>query len=79
MSTAFILINCDLGAEDSIIEELHKIDSVKEVHGTFGAYDIVAKVEDDKKEKIREIITWNIRNIPKIRTTLTLLESDSMN
>ncbi len=45
MTTAYVLINCDLGYEEQIIEELKHLSDVKEVHGTFGAYDILAKVE----------------------------------
>lgn len=73
MAKAYVLINCELGSEESIISELKGIDGVKEVHGTFGAYDILAKVESDQVEKLREIITWKIRKIPKIRSTLTLM------
>ena len=45
MSTAYVLINCDLGSEEKVISELKSIEGVVEVHGTFGAYDILAKVE----------------------------------
>ncbi len=63
MPEAYVLINCDLGSEESVIEELKHVDTVKEVHGTFGAYDIVAKVSSDKSETLRESITWQIRKI----------------
>ncbi len=77
MATAHVLINCDLGYEEQIIEELKHISDVKEVHGTFGAYDILAKVESDTVEKLKETITWKIRKIQKVRTTLTLLAIES--
>ena len=48
MTTAYVLINCDLGYEEQIIEELKHISDVKEVNGVFGAYDILAKVESDQ-------------------------------
>ncbi len=73
MAIAFVLINCELGSEESVISELKSIDGVNEVHGTFGAYDVLAKVESDQVEKLRETITWKIRKIPKIRSTLTLM------
>lgn len=73
MATAYVLINCELGSEESIISDLKSTEGVKEVHGTFGAYDILCKVESDKVEKLREIITWKLRKIPKIRSTLTLM------
>ncbi len=73
MATGYVLINCELGSEEVVISELKSIEGVKEVHGTFGAYDILAKVESDQVEKLRETITWKIRKIPKIRSTLTLM------
>ena len=73
MATAYVLINCDLGYEEQIIEELKHLSDVKEVHGTFGAYDILAKVESDQVATLRETITWKIRKLEKIRSTLTLL------
>ena len=48
MATAYVLINCDLGYEEQIIEDLKHLSDVKEVHGVFGAYDILAKVESDQ-------------------------------
>ena len=73
MSKAYVLINCELGSEEFVISELKLIEEVIEVHGTFGAYDILAKVEATLVEKLRETITWKIRKINKIRSTLTLM------
>ena len=73
MSTAYVLINCDLGSEEFVISELKSIEGVIEVHGTFGSYDILAKVQAELVEKLRETITWKIRKIAKIISTLTLM------
>jgi len=73
LATAYVLINCDLGSEESVISELKSIEGVAEVHGIFGAYDILAKVTSKQVETLRETITWKIRKIPKIRSTLTLM------
>jgi len=73
LSTAYVLINCDLGSEEKVISELKSIEGVVEVHGTFGAYDILAKVEAGLVEELRETITWKIRKIANIRSTLTLM------
>ena len=73
MVIAYVLINCNLGSEEQIIEELKHISDVKEVHGTFGAYDILAKVESDQISTLRETIMWKIRRIAKVRSTLTLM------
>ncbi len=73
MAIAYVLINCDLGYEEQVIEELKHISDVKEVHGTFGAYDFVSKVESDQITTLRETITWKIRKIDRVRSTLTLM------
>jgi len=73
MAEAYILINCEIGSEEEVITVLKNIDSIKEVHGTFGAYDILAKIESPQVEDLRETITWKIRKIDKIRSTLTLM------
>ena len=73
MKKAYVLINCDLGKEEDILETLRSIKSVKEAHGTFGAYDIVAEVSTENAEKLREDIAWKIRKLPSIRATLTLI------
>ena len=73
MAEAYVLINCEIGSEEKVISELKSVDGVKEVHGTFGAYDVLAKVESEQVETLRETITWKIRKIDKIRSTLTLM------
>ena len=74
MAKAYVLINCDLGSEDDMIKDIKKLEHVKDVTGTFGAYDIVARVEAETPEQLREAITWKIRKMDKIRSTLTLME-----
>ena len=74
MATAYVLINCELGSEEAIIQQLKGLDGVKEVHGTFGAYDILAKIESDTVEKLRETIILKFsqlhRNIEFFRTKM---------
>ncbi len=73
MPTAYVLINCDLGSEEEIINELKSIPEVVEVNGVYGVYDVIAKVQSDNMERLREIITWKIRKIEKVRSTLTMI------
>lgn len=72
MEIAYILIQCDLGAEEHIIKEIMKVPEVKEVRGTYGIYDIFCKVESKSKDELDVAITNKIRKIQKIRSTITL-------
>ncbi len=72
METLYILINCDIGSEVEIINELAKISEVKEVRGTYGIYDIFIKLQADSGSALEALITHQIRRLPKVRSTVTL-------
>jgi len=76
MAIAYVLINCELGSEEAIVQLLKGLEGVKEVHEIFGSYDIIAKVETGTMAKLRETITWKIRQIDMIRSVMTLMEID---
>ncbi len=74
METAYVLVNCDLGFEETVIKDLKHIDSVKNALETFGAYDIIAKVESPDKDKLRKTIIQKIRRLEHVLSTQTLME-----
>jgi len=76
METAFVLINCDLGCEKAIIDELKLLPNIKEARGILGAYDIITKMESDSVEGLRDTITWKVRKINRVRSTLTLMVTE---
>ena len=77
MPMAHVLINADLGAEEQLIKELKAIENVKEVYVVYGVYDIVAKIQGASMEKVKETITWKIRRLEKVRSTLTMIVVES--
>ena len=77
MPTAYVLLNSDLGSDETIINEVKQIltkEDVKyEVQGVYGVYDIVLKLTSDDAEKLRAIITNKVRKISKVQSTLTMM------
>ena len=73
MPKAFVLMNAELGSEDSIVGELRRLEGVKEVFQVYGVYDIVAQVESDTMEKVKETITWKLRKLNGFKSTLTMI------
>jgi hypothetical protein len=71
MSTAFILLNCDVGCEKAIIDELSTISGMSYAYKTRGAYDIIIKLELSSWNELRNTIV-NIRKIDAVHATLTL-------
>ena len=73
MPSAFVLINTEIGAENEVLKTLKGIKGVEEAYAVYGVYDIVAKVRAETMDKLKEIVTWNIRRLDKVRSTLTMI------
>ena len=73
MTVAFVLINSELGFEEEIVSELNKIVGVREVYQVYGVYDIIVKIEGETMEKVKDIVTWKIRRLDRVRSTLTMI------
>ncbi len=73
MPSAFVLINAEIGSEDEVLKQLKSLPNVKESYVVYGVYDIVAKVSADTMDKLKEIVTWKIRRLDKVRSTLTMI------
>ena len=78
MPTAYVLLNSDLGSDETIITKVKDIleneENVKyEVQGVYGVYDIILKVTSDNSDKLRSVITNKIRKIDKVQSTLTMM------
>jgi DNA-binding Lrp family transcriptional regulator len=76
LTTAYVLINCELGSKESVFSQLKSISKIKETRGVFGAYDIITKIEASSAEIIKDIIATKIRGLDRIRSTLTLMGSE---
>ena len=72
MNIAYILVQSTIGHEMEVLSDLLKIDLVKEAKGTFGYYDILAKIEASSEKEIEIVITKKIRGVENVNTTTTL-------
>ncbi len=76
--TTCVMINCESGSESRIIDEIKSIPGVKESMRTSGPYDILTIIESNTVESLKEIIENQIRKIPQIRATTTLVISSQL-
>ena len=78
MPTAYVLLNSDLGSDETIISKVKEIldneaDVKYEIQGVYGVYDIILKISSDNTENLRSVITNKIRKIDKVQSTLTMI------
>ena len=72
MHKGFVLLNCDLGAEEYVVEELNNIPEVTNAYVTFGAYDVVAIVTADTQDDFEETVSIKVRRLSRVLSTMTL-------
>ena len=78
MSISYVLLNSDLGTDETIISKVKEIldneENIQyEIQGVYGVYDIVLKISSENTEKLRSVITNKIRKIDKVQSTLTMM------
>ena len=72
-ATAYVLLNTGLGAETEVMKDMKMIVEIKEAHMVYGVYDIIARIEADTMEDLKNIISWKVRRINRVRSTLTMI------
>lgn len=78
MPTSYILINSDLGTDESTIIKIKEIladekDIQYEIQGVYGVYDIVLKLSSDDIDTLRSTVINKIRKITSVQSTLTMM------
>ena len=73
MPMAFVLINTEIGSESDVLKTLKKVEGVKEAYTVYGVYDIIAKITSETMDKLKELVTWHVRRLDKVRSTLTMI------
>ena len=77
MTDAYVMLNCDLGAEAAIIEQLKELEQVVDVFETIGTHDMLVKLQAENFEKVREIVSRNIQQLKNVRSTATLIKQET--
>jgi DNA-binding Lrp family transcriptional regulator len=57
MPKAYVLINCQIGTQEKILNQLKKVLGVAEISEVNGVYDIVVKVYSSTLGSLKQTIT----------------------
>ncbi len=72
MHIGYVLLNCDLGAEEYVVEELRQIPEIKNAYLTFGAYDVIVEIHANSQEDLEKTVSSKIRKLARVVSTMTL-------
>ncbi len=73
MPLAFVLVNVEAGTDKEVLDNIRKVQEVKQAYMVYGVYDIIVMLESDTLEKLRETVTKKIRQLDKVRSTMTMI------
>ena len=77
MPMAYVLINTEPKNMETVVATLEKLDSVVEIFPVYGVYDVVAKIQAETMEKLKDFVTWKVRSLDNVRSTITMLILDN--
>jgi DNA-binding Lrp family transcriptional regulator len=72
------MINTEFNAKSEILKSIKEIPQVKEAYLVYGVYDIIAQIETENLQEIKDVISMKIRRIDNVRSTLTMITSDTV-
>lgn len=73
VTRAYLMINCECGSESHVFDELKTFPEIKKAEMTIGRHDILALIQADSPDELRDVIAMKIRKIPQISCTTTLV------
>ncbi len=73
MTSAFLLINVEFPFKDDVVTKLRDMPDIVDVYRVQGMYDIIAKVELDNEERLKELVSERIRKVERITGTVTIM------
>jgi DNA-binding Lrp family transcriptional regulator len=77
MPSAYVLFNISPGLEDEVLNEAKKTGGIEEAYISYGVYDLIVKATAASHSELKELVTYKLRKIPNVTSTLTLMLTDN--
>ena len=76
MMTCFVLINVEAKKEDEVYDALVAVKEIEGIREVFGQYDLICRIEGKNLREIRKLIITQIRSVPGVIATTSLVTSE---
>jgi len=77
MPTALVCITIDFDSSGEVLSKLRACEGVEEAFMVHGVYDIIAKVNGDTLETVKQTVTEKIKKIGNVQKTLTMMVAEA--
>ena len=73
MVSAYIMMKLQVGKDEEVFAKIGKLKQIREANATYGAFDLVVKVEFKNIEELDRFIFEEIRRIPGVSETSSMI------
>ena len=73
MPSAYVLLTVSSGFEDAVLNDAKKTGGIEQAFVSYGVYDLIVKVTANTKAELKELVTYKLRKIENVTSTLTLM------
>jgi DNA-binding Lrp family transcriptional regulator len=73
LASAYLLLNVETGTEEEVMNKLKTLQKVKEARMVYGVYDIIVRVETETMEELKNVVSWTVRRLDRVRSTMTMI------
>jgi DNA-binding Lrp family transcriptional regulator len=77
MPKAFVMINVKVGTDRDVVTDLKSLNHVAKVYEVYGVYDIVAEVQADTMEALKETVNAEMRKLKSVLSTNTIIVAEA--
>ncbi|MFB6132528.1 MAG: Lrp/AsnC family transcriptional regulator [Halanaeroarchaeum sp.] len=76
MVTAYILIKANTSEADRLLDDVSATEGVVDAHVVAGDVDLIAKIEVESPQAVKDVAADNIQSIPGVESTETYISMD---
>lgn len=73
MTDILLLLNCDAGHDQELVDSIRRVPGVTEASVVVGSYDVIVRVSADTTAEAKDVINWQIKRMAGVRTGTALI------
>jgi DNA-binding Lrp family transcriptional regulator len=73
LASVYIMVKLIAGKDEEVFAQVQKLKQIKEASVTYGAYDLILKVEFQRIEEVDEFLFDVVRRIPGVSETMSMI------
>jgi len=71
--SAYIMVKVTAGKDEEVFAQVKKLKQIKEASVTYGAYDLILRVEFQRIEEMDDFVFNVVRRIPGVSETVSMI------